>query len=125
MKILIASIVISLMIVSSCSHGGRSGGVNSSVKADDFREINVTAYQWKFDPEVIKVKNGEKVRLLVKSIDVRHGFAIAEYGLDVKIDPGQVVPVEFVADKSGTFSAYCSVPCGSGHRSMKASLIVE
>ncbi|MBI2142646.1 cytochrome C oxidase subunit II, partial [Candidatus Woesearchaeota archaeon] len=30
-----------------------------------------------------------------------------------------------VADKPGTFTAYCTVPCGAGHPDMKAKLVVE
>ena len=32
--------------------------------------------------------------------------------------------VEFVADKAGTFSFRCSVPCGSGHQLMQGTLVV-
>ena len=33
--------------------------------------------------------------------------------------------IEFIADKKGTFTFSCSVPCGSGHLNMKGTLIVE
>lgn len=88
-------------------------------------EISVRAFQWGFEPGTITVKKGEVVRLMITSSDVKHGFAIPEYGLDVQLSPGDTVPVEFVADKSGTFTAYCSVPCGAGHTDMKAKLVVE
>ncbi|MBI2574314.1 cupredoxin domain-containing protein [Candidatus Woesearchaeota archaeon] len=89
------------------------------------REISVRAFQWGFEPSTITVKKDEAVRLMITSSDVKHGFAIPEYGFDVQLSPGKTVPVEFVADKPGTFTAYCSVPCGAGHPDMKAKLVVE
>lgn len=38
---------------------------------------------------------------------------------------GKTESVEFVADKKGSFYAYCSVYCGPGHSHMQVSLIVE
>ncbi len=89
------------------------------------REIPVRVFRFGFDPETITVKQGERVRLIFTSSDVRHGFSVAEYGLDVVVPAGGSVPYEFVADKPGSFVAYCSVYCGSGHAEMKGRLVVE
>ena len=35
------------------------------------------------------------------------------------------VTTEFIADKAGTFTFYCSIPCGRGHGSMHGKLIVN
>lgn len=99
-----------------------SGAESESPKVN---EIAVRAFQWGFEPSTITVKKGDAVRLMITSSDVKHGFAIPEYGLDVQLSPGDTVPVEFVADKAGTFTAYCSVPCGAGHTGMRAKLVVE
>jgi len=34
----------------------------------------------------------------------RHGFAINEFNVNERLEPGKTVIVEFVADKTGTFS---------------------
>jgi len=88
------------------------------------RVIEVKASRYKFDPDPIVVNLGEKVQLVVTSTDVAHGIAIPEFNVNLSIPAGKTKHVEFVADKQGTFYAYCSVYCGPGHSSMHASLII-
>lgn len=126
-------VLVALMIAAAgCSQPQPESGGTPRVIGDsqgnpqaEVHEFSVRAFQWGFDPEKITVKKGEKVRLLLSSTDVNHGLAFPEYGLDVKLSPGQTVPLEFTADKEGTFVGYCSVPCGEGHLGMKLKLVVE
>jgi cytochrome c oxidase subunit 2 len=89
------------------------------------KEITMTAKKFKFEPSTIKVNKGDKVKIAITSTDVTHGFAIDEYNINERIKPRETVNVEFVADKTGTFTFYCSVYCGSGHGRMKGKLVVE
>ncbi|MBI2652929.1 cupredoxin domain-containing protein [Candidatus Woesearchaeota archaeon] len=89
------------------------------------KEFKITAKQFQFEPSTIEVDKGDKVRLIVTSIDVPHGFSIPEYGINERLDPGKPVTIEFTADKQGSFTAFCSVFCGSGHSGMKGKLIVR
>ncbi len=89
------------------------------------KEFDVTAKQWEFIPDTITVNKGDTVILNVESIDVNHGISIPQFGVGESLSPGKKVTVEFVADKAGTFSFYCSVYCGEGHSNMKGTLIVE
>lgn len=89
------------------------------------REIFVTAKQFEFNPNPIKVNKGDRVILHIKSLDVAHGFRIPEYNIDKPINPGETTDIEFLADKPGTFTIYCSIFCGEGHPKMRAQLIVE
>ena len=93
--------------------------------ASDTVEMNVVANNFQFEPSTIKVKQGQKVILHIKSIDKSHGFALPDYKINAYLEPGKEVTVEFIADKKGTFTFFCNVPCGSGHRSMKGTLVVE
>ncbi len=87
-------------------------------------EIKVTARNWEFSPSSIEVKKGEKVRLLVTSVDVPHGFSVPEYQINERLDPGKEVAVEFTAEKTGEFTAFCSVFCGAGHSKMRGKIVV-
>jgi len=89
------------------------------------KEFVMTAKQWEFIPGTIEVNKGDKVKLKITSADVTHGFSIKEFGINKRIDPGKTVEFEFTADKTGTFTFYCSVPCGEGHGQMKGQLIVN
>lgn len=89
------------------------------------RIIQVKASRYKFEPDPIVVKLGEKVGLVVTSTDVAHGITIQEFNLNLTIPAGKTERIEFVADKPGTFQVYCSVYCGPGHGHMHATFIVR
>ena len=89
------------------------------------KEFKITAKQFAFEPSTIEVNKGDKVRLIVTSTDVPHGIAIKEYGINERLDVGKPVTIEFTADKQGSFTAFCSVFCGSGHGNMKGKIIVK
>lgn len=98
---------------------------NQPVDNRPIKEVFITAKQWQFDPNEIKVKMGEKVRLKIKSVDVEHGFSLSAFGIDKTISPGKETVIEFVADKKGEFPFFCSIFCGEGHSGMRGKLVVE
>jgi cytochrome c oxidase subunit II len=87
--------------------------------------FKMTAKKWAFDPSTITVKKGDTVVLSIESIDVAHGISISEFDVLERLEPGVTTEIEFVANKTGSFSMVCSVFCGSGHSGMKGTLIVE
>lgn len=99
-------------------------GEASGQITDGIRVIKMTAERFKFDPSVITVNQGDKVRLEITSKDVTHGFALKEYGISRKLRPGQTELIAFVAKTPGTFQFHCNVFCGVGHLGMKGKLIV-
>jgi cytochrome c oxidase subunit II len=88
-------------------------------------EIQVTAKKYEFSPNPIRVKKGERVRLVITAIDHDHGFKLEAFNIDQKLKKDVPTTVEFTADKAGTFPFKCSVHCGMGHGRMKGTLIVE
>ena len=95
------------------------------VPGGEVKEFTMTSKQFAFEPAVIEVSKGDRVRLVVTSLDVPHGIAIPEYGINERLDPGKPATIEFTAGKEGTFTAFCSVFCGSGHSNMKGKIIVK
>lgn len=89
------------------------------------KQFSIEAKQWEFVPSVITVNKGDTVKLSVTSTDVAHGISISAFGVSERLEPNQTVQIEFIADKEGTFSMICSVFCGSGHGSMRGSVIVQ
>ena len=76
--------------------------------------------------ERIVVNQGERVRLRIRSEDVVHGFAIGRMGVDAgPIEPGKTVTVEFVADRPGEFTYYCTEWCDPNHPRMRGVLQVR
>ena len=145
-KLILLLISLALIFIVGCSHidneSDTNRGISNKVPAPGFedvpeaivvdqegagavKEISVTAKQWEFDPNPIIVNKGDKLKLSIKSVDVAHGFSLPDFGINKKLEPGKTETVEFVADKSGQFTFFCSVICGSGHSDMKGTLIVN
>jgi nitrosocyanin len=79
----------------------------------------------KFYPQSVVVLKGDKVKLVLNNTDeMDHGFAIDAYGINQIVKAGQTITIDFVADKAGVFTFYCTVPCGPGHSEMTGQLIV-
>jgi cytochrome c oxidase subunit II len=75
-----------------------------------------------FEPDEIKVKKGETVRIkVVSSNEVPHGLWIPD--LHVRVEHEGTV--EFVANEAGEYIGNCSQFCGTGHALMKLKVIVE
>jgi cytochrome c oxidase subunit II len=88
-------------------------------------EIQVTLRKYEFRPGSLRVRKGERVKLLMNAADHDHGFKLDDFDINQKIPKGTTVVVEFTADKPGTFQFRCSSVCGLGHRNMKGTLVVE
>ena len=89
------------------------------------REITMTAKKYEFSPSEIRVRQGETVKLSITALDRKHGFKIEALDIDRELPKGEVVSIEFLADRAGTFPIACSKFCGLGHGKMKGQLIVE
>lgn len=96
-------------------------------QSGDFREIEIISKQYDFSPSVIKVKQGEKIRLRLKSVDVPHSLAIKAPFLNVNqyVEAGTDEVIEFTATEKGEFPFWCAIYCGNGHGKMRGSLVVE
>ncbi len=95
----------------------------SSFADEHFFEIK--AKKFSYDPHIIKVNKGDKVRIRLISEDVTHGIFVDGYGIETQAYPGQEGYIEFVANKTGRYSFRCSVTCGEFHPYMIGYLIVE
>lgn len=94
-------------------------------EATNVKTFAITAKQWDFVPNEVVVNKWDTVKLEITSTDVEHGINIPEYNISKTLSPWQKTVIEFVADKEGTFSFFCNVFCGTGHRDMKWTLIVK
>ena len=97
-------------------------------KADGVH-VYMTAVRSHFTPDLIRVKQGDTVKLHIDNIeqayDATHGFAINSYNINLSIEPGEHSDVTFVADKAGVFPMYCTEFCSALHLEMAGYLLVE
>lgn len=91
--------------------------------------VYMSAMRSRFTPDVIRAKKGDRVMIHVTNIeqtaDATHGFAIPGYNVQASLDPGEVVTLEFDADKPGSFAFYCTEFCSALHLEMQGWLLVE
>lgn len=115
--------IILVLTVSATAVAGWARQVTNG--GDEVRTVDVIASRFKFEPATISVAEGDRVRLRIRSADRAHGLGIKAFRVKALIPKrGEVVTVEFVADRSGTFDISCSEYCGTGHEAMKGRLIV-
>ena len=125
------ALLIGIIIISGCSQPVAQQpktAPNTPAQAaptGEVKEFTMTAKRFEFVPSTITVNKGDTVKITITSADVSHGFNLPDFGVNEMLEPGNPIKVEFVADKQGTFTFSCSVPCGSGHGSMKGQLIVK
>ncbi len=97
---------------------------------DGVRVINIKAYQFFFEPTLIVVNKGEKIKVIVEAMDVPHGFEIEGlnipgYDIDTVIRKGIPLELEFVADEKGVWEFICTIFCGFGHSTMKGTWVIR
>lgn len=111
--------VLILIVVLSFVFGSYDYGADDADFEGEVLEINVEAFRYGYSPDVIRVKQGDNVRLIIDNSDGIHGMRIPmllKDGID---------SIEFVAKNKGEFIWYCNNNCGVGHADMSGILIVE
>jgi cytochrome c oxidase subunit II len=99
--------------------------VGYASSAETPRRIEITVERFTYEPEVITLKRGEPVVLVMHSIDVTHGIEVDELNLkseDIKKD--KATEIRFTPEKAGHFIGKCAHFCGRGHGMMTLQIEV-
>ena len=133
-SLLIITAIIITLFTSVIAYGvqgvmgaGEADMDRGDVGVDGVKEFRIKAPQWYFEPLMITVNPGDKVRFIVTSVDIMHGFAVNELGVNLPLSPGVDVTAEVVIPSDipeGTYTMYCSIFCGIGHPYMKGTMII-
>ncbi len=95
---------------------GQPGEPATEKKGDDYLlEVD--------NPLVVPV--GKRVRVLVTSNDVIHGWYVPQLGINQYGIPGFIKDVWFKAERVGTFKGQCSQICGKLHGYMPVTVVVK
>ncbi|URN92799.1 MAG: cytochrome C oxidase subunit II [Candidatus Pristimantibacillus lignocellulolyticus] len=122
---LVSALMVVLMACGSTSNSNGSAAPAAPIKVSEDEiatgSLVITASDWKFDKEYYAIRAGESVELTVDSISGVHGVEIldTEYNNIINNKTTTVTITE-----PGTYNIRCSVPCGSGHRTMTTKLVV-
>lgn len=119
--------VLTLAIVVGCG----TTKLFDSVPPDLDREhvpkltVDMTAEDFHFTPEEVRVKEGTLVTFRITSIEGTHGFALGAFGIDERLEENQTKVIEVYAARKGSYTFRCSRFCGIGHFGMNGRLIIE
>ena len=94
-------------------------------RAEPRRRIEIIAKRFTYDPDLITLKKGQPVVLVMHSIDVAHGLKVEE--LNIKSDEikkGKETQIQFTPNETGHYVGECAHFCGKGHGSMKLQIDV-
>jgi heme/copper-type cytochrome/quinol oxidase subunit 2 len=83
--------------------------------------IEVTASRQGFRPATLAVRAGETLRLLLKTADDEHCFAVDELRVEKRIMPGRTTRVDLAPDAVGRLRFYC---CLKGPDSVERGTLV-
>jgi cytochrome c oxidase subunit 2 len=86
--------------------------------------IRVTAKKFAYTPDTITLKLGVPVILEFTTEDVLMGFNVPELGLRADIVPGQTTRVRVTPGRTGKFTFFCDIFCGTGHEEMTGMIHV-
>jgi len=84
---------------------GNTGPTTNVIAASDngIVEVRTTLQNFEYNPDVITVKEGSKVRLVIDNRDsVDHGLHLPQFGVVRGLQPNAINTIEFIAVDSPT-----------------------
>ncbi|GAA4312488.1 hypothetical protein [Compostibacter hankyongensis] len=92
---------------------------------DSTYQVFSVARMWAFEPAEIYIPAGSRVDFYVTSLDVVHGFYIAEKDVNMMAEYGSITKTTVRFEQPGVYKITCHEYCGTGHQAMQAEVIVN
>ena len=89
------------------------------------RTIALTARRYAYEPREIALKAGERVVVLIRSLDFAHGMNIPDLGQRLDLLPGLLTRLELQPAAPGVIEFVCDNFCGEGHEEMHGRFVVS
>ena len=77
------------------------------------------------DSNEVRLPVNQPVRVLLRSKDVLHDFAVPQFRVKMDMVPGMETYVWFEPTRTGEFELLCEELCGTGHHTMRGKVIIE
>ena len=89
------------------------------------RVIEMVARRFRYEPNEIELKAGERVIIAIKSIDFVHGMNIPDLNQRLDLVPGRITRLELQPQAPGEIEFVCDNFCGDGHETMHGRFVVR
>ncbi len=108
------------------SHGMAHATNQAADSAGGPDDVYLMAYQWGFEPAVLRLEANRAYRLRMMAVDVSHGASIqlGRGSRIVRLRTNTLVEQTTTFIHPGEHLVYCTVYCGPGHARMQGRLIV-
>jgi len=124
-SMLFSSVLAAALIFTGCSNEAKPAAESTAATATapttGENVINIEASNWKFNQDRFEVKAGQPVTVNLKSTEGYHGIVIDGLGVEITKEGRHT----FTPDKPGEYQIMCSIPCGTDHGKMTATLVVK
>ncbi len=104
----------------------------ASFEAPGVREVEprqyiavIEAYNWEFEPKVIRIPVGSRVTFRARSSQDYHGIAIIGTNIILSLARNNISEATHVFEEPGEYMFVCSDYCGAGHALMTGTIYVE
>jgi len=77
------------------------------------------------DEAIVHIPLGEPVRFWLRSKDVLHNFAVAQFRVKMDLVPGSVSYMWLEPTKVGEYEVLCEELCGIAHHAMRGRVVVD
>jgi cytochrome c oxidase subunit 2 len=88
------------------------------------RTVSVVVSRDGFQPREISIRKGETVRVILKTADGEHCFAVDDLRVEKRVMPGRATTLDVTPDKAGTYPFYCCLETGAAADKQRGRLIV-
>lgn len=91
------------LLIAGCAALAAAAGAAGALQD----EQELVASRGGFRPRQLRLRKGETARLLLKTADEEHCFALDAWRVEKRIVPGKATSVELTPDRAGEFPFYC------------------
>ena len=110
--LLLASLSIFIIFIAGCSPSSKISGY-ATAPSSDIKVFNTAIQNFEYNPKVINVNFGDRVRINIKNNDgVTHGISLPVFGVREFVSPGQTKTIQFIANARGNPETFCSTDHG-------------
>ena len=101
-----------------------AGGVIFDGAAQAPKVVKISVKKFEYIPPSITLKKGEPVILELTTLDRLHGFVVQDLQLHADIPPNKTVRIPLTPQAAGTHEIACDIFCGTGHESLRGTIVV-
>ncbi|OFV87669.1 MAG: hypothetical protein A2V74_06730 [Acidobacteria bacterium RBG_16_70_10] len=98
---------------------GRGGDTSAEER------VEIRASRGGFRPRSFTLRRGETVRVVLRSDDVEHCFALDAHRIEKRIVPGRTTEFELTPDRVGVLEFYCCLEAGPAADAERGQIVVN